>query len=212
MWRKVAFIIIIGTMIFSVSDYFFTMRDSYNKYLEGEYYFQYRATTRPVMDPDTWFDTIENFEHVSSLDFSDTKTFLLYEPETEVYAIKPHDGVCTVIYGSQTAEDFPIYNLRFEGNDEEYFNGTKQLTYEEYIDLLNTPSAERPNGIKLGTNDMTDYKNVLKFSIIMVCVDAFLFLLLFLFHKSDNDVLYDIALIVGTLYNIFFEIISAVMF
>ena len=70
MWRKIAIIIIITSVIFSISDYFYTMRESYNKYLEGEYYFRYEATTVPVMDQDAWLESVENFEKVSSLDFS----------------------------------------------------------------------------------------------------------------------------------------------
>ena len=119
-------------VIFAISDYFFTMQDSYNRYLEGEYFFRYKAKTMLAMDQDAWFDSVENFEYVSSKDFSDTKTMLLYGGESEVYACNPHDGVCTVIYGSQTVDDFPLTNLQFSGDDAEYFYGTKLLSYDEY--------------------------------------------------------------------------------
>ena len=77
MWKKIAFVIIISSVIFSISDYFYTMQDSYNKYLDGEYFFRYKATTKLAMDQDAWMTSLDKFEYVSSMDFSDTKTMLL---------------------------------------------------------------------------------------------------------------------------------------
>jgi hypothetical protein len=211
MWRKIAIIIIITSVIFSISDYFYTMRESYNKYLEGEYYFRYEATTVPVMDQDAWFESVENFEKVSSLDFSDTKIMLLYGGEQEVYASGPHDGVCTVIYGSQTVDDFPVYNLRFEGDDADYFFGRKQLTYEEYIDYVKSLSPEELKSDRVSTQKMASFKTVLEFTFILVGTEALICLILFILHRSDAKLWFDIVLVLGTLYCIFFEVITAVL-
>ena len=211
MWRKIAIIIIITSVIFSISDYFYTMRESYNKYLEGEYYFRYEATTVPVMDQDAWFESVENFEKVSSLDFSDTKIMLLYGGEFEVYASGPHDGVCTVIYGTQTVDDFPVYNLRFEGDDADYFFGRKQLTYEEYIDYVKSLSPEELKSDRVSTKKMASFKTVLEFTFILVGTEALICLILFILHRSDAKLWFDIVLVLGTLYCIFFEVITAVL-
>ena len=211
MWRKIAIIIIITSVIFSISDYFYTMRESYNKYLEGEYYFRYEATTVPVMDQDAWFESVENFEKVSSLDFSDTKIMLLYGGEQEVYASGPHDGVCTVIYGSQTVDDFPVYNLRFKGDDADYFFGRKQLTYEEYIDYVKSLSPEELKSDRVSTQKMASFKTVLEFTFILVGTEALICLILFILHRSDAKLWFDIVLVLGTLYCIFFEVITAVL-
>ena len=211
MWRKIAIIIIITSVIFSISDYFYTMRESYNKYLEGEYYFRYKATTVLVMDQDAWFESVENFEKVSSLDFSDTKIMLLYGGEQEVYASGPHDGVCTVIYGSQTVDDFPVYNLKFKGDDAEYFFGRKQLTYEEYIDYVKSLSPEELKSDRVSTQKMASFKTVLEFTFILVGTEALICLILFILHRSDAKLWFDIVLVLGTLYCIFFEVITAVL-
>lgn len=211
MWRKIALIIIITSVIFSISDYFYTMRESYNKYLEGEYYFRYEATTVPVMDQDAWFESVENFEKVSSLDFSDTKIMLLYGGEQEVYASGPHDGVCTVIYGSQTVDDFPVYNLRFKGDDADYFFGRKQLTYEEYIDYVKNLSPEELKSDRVSTKKMASFKTVLEFTFILVGTEALICLILFILHRNDAKLWFDIVLVLGTLYCIFFEVITAVL-
>lgn len=211
MWRKIALIIIITSVIFSISDYFYTMRESYNKYLEGEYFFRYKATTILVMDQDAWFESVENFEKVSSLDFSDTKNMLLYGGEQEVYASSPHDGVCTVIYGTQTVDDFPVYNLRFEGDDADYFFGRKQLTYEEYIDYVKSLSPDELKSDRVSSKKMASFKTVLEFTFILVGTEALICLILFILHRSDAKLWFDIVLVLGTLYCIFFEVITAVL-
>ena len=211
MWRKIALIIIITSVIFSISDYFYTMRESYNKYLEGEYFFRYKATTILVMDQDAWFESIENFEKVSAMDFSDTKTMLLYGGEQEVYASGPHDGVCTVIYGSQIVDDFPVRNLRFEGDDADYFFGKKQLTYEEYIDYVKSLSPDELKSDRVSSEKMASFKTVLEFTFILAGTEVLICLILFILHRSDEKFWFDLVLVLGTLYSIFFEIINAVL-
>ena len=212
MWRKVAFFIIITSVIFSISDYFYTMRESYNKYLEGEYFFRYKATTILAMDQDAWWNSAENFEYISNKDFSDTKTMLLYGGETDVLACGPHDGICTVIYGSQTVDDFPVRNLRFSGDDYEYFTGTKQLTYEDYIDYVKSLSDDQLKSDIVSSKKMASFKDVLSFSFILIGVEAIICLLLVILHKYEMRSKFDLVLIVGALYGLFFEIITAFIF
>ena len=211
MWRKVAFFIIITSVIFSISDYFYTMRESYNKYLEGEYFFRYKATTILAMEQDAWWNSVENFEYISNKDFSDTKTMLLYGGETDVLAFGPHDGVCTVIYGSQTVDDFPVRNLRFSGDDYEYFSGTRQFTYEEYIDYVKSLSPEELKSDRVSSKKMASFKTVLEFTFILVGTEALICLVLFILHRSDAKFWFDLVLILGTLYCVFFEVITAVL-
>lgn len=212
MWKKIAFIVIISSVVFSISDYFYTMQDSYNKYLDGEYFFRYKATTKLAMDQDAWMTSLDNFEYVSSMDFSDTKTMLLYGGESDVYACNPHDGVCTVIYGSQVVDDFPVTNLQFSGDDEAYFNGTKQLTYDEYIDYVKNLSEDQLNSDLVSSNKVASFNGVLKFTFILIGVEAAVGILLFILHKNEQDMLFDIVLVVGALYCIFFEIVTAFAF
>jgi len=212
MWRKVAFAFIIISLVFSVSDYFYTMHASYNKYLEGEYFFRYKATTILAMDQDAWFDSVENFEYVSSLDFSDPKIMLLYGGEMEVYAYDPHDGVCTVIYGSQTIDDFPVSNLRFADDDADYFNGTKQLTYDEYIEYVKSLTPDQLESKMVSSSQMASFKGVGRNILILIGVEGTALFVLFLLRKLDRNFASDIVLIVGALYGIFFEVISAYIY
>lgn len=212
MWRKVAFAFIIISLVFSVSDYFYTMHASYNKYLEGEYFFRYKATTILAMDQDAWFDSVENFEYVSSLDFSDPKIMLLYGGEMEVYAYGPHDGVCTVLYGSQTIDDFPVSNLRFADGEFDYFSGTKQLTYDEYIEYVKSLTPDQLESKMVSSNKIASFKGVERNIFILLGVEGTILVLLFIFRKTDLGRVYDILLILGALYGIVFESASAYIY
>ena len=211
MWKKIAVIIIISSVIFAISDYFFTMQDSYNRYLEGEYFFRYKAKTMLAMDQDAWFDSVENFEYVSSKDFSDTKTMLLYGGESEVYACDPHDGVCTVIYGSQTVDDFPLTNLQFSGDDAEYCYGTKLLSYDEYISYVKSLTDDQLHSDLVSSEKMASFNGVLKFALILVGVETVLGIILFILRK-EHEFISDLLLILGTLYCILWEIISVYVY
>lgn len=212
MWRKIAIVFILTSIVFSISDYYYTMHASYNKYLEGEYYFRYKATTILAMDQDAWFDSVENFEYISSKDFSDTKTMLLYGGEFEVYAFGPHDGVCTVIYGSQTVDDFPVSNLRFSDDDADYFNGTKQLTYDEYIEYVKSLTPEQLESDLVSSSKVASFNGVLRNLLILFGVEGTAFFVFFILRKMERDVAADIVLTIGALYGIFFEIMSAFMY
>ena len=212
MWRKIAFAFVIISLVFSVSDYFYTMQDSYNRYLEGEYFFRYKAKTILAMDQDAWFESVENFDYISSKDFSDTKTMLLYAGEFDVYACDPHDGVCTVIYGSQTVEDFPVSNLWFSGDDADYFYGTKKLTYEEYIDYVKSLSPEQLDSVLVSTNKVASFNSVMNSLLVLFGMEGLVFFVFFIIRKYEKDFAANLVLTVGALYGIFFEIITAFMY
>ena len=213
MWRKIAFAFIIISLVFSVSDYFYTMHDSYNRYLEGEYFFRYKAKTILAMDQDAWFESVENFDYISSKDFSDTKTMLLYGGEFDVYACGPHDGVCTVIYGSQTVEDFPVSNLWFSGDDADYFYGTKKLTYEEYIDYVKSLSPEQlEDGVLVNTSRVASFKSVQNSLFVLFGMEGTAIIVFFILRKNEKDFSANLVLTVGALYVICFEIITAFMY
>ena len=53
MKRIILIMIIAAGLIGSVTDYVFSKHDSYNRYLEGEYYFLYDAETCVPGDPNT---------------------------------------------------------------------------------------------------------------------------------------------------------------
>ena len=212
MKRVLLILLMFSFLFFGVGDYYFSMQDSYNRYLEGEYFFRYKATTVPVMQTDSWFDSIENFETVSSVDFSDTMNLLLYADGMEVYACCPHDGVCTVIYGSQTVDDFPVYNLSFSGDDAELFNGTKQYTFEEYIEIVNNLTSDQLKSDLVSDKRMANYKQLPTFLLSMLGADVLVCVLLFLLRKHDSEFIKNLILVLAILYNLLIEIIAFFVF
>ena len=108
--------------------------------------------------------------------------------------------------------NFPVSNLRFKGDDAAYFNGEKKLTYEEYIDYVKSLSDDQLHSDMVNTSKVASFKEVLEFSFILIGVESIVGIVLFLLHRAEQDVLFDIILFVGTLYCIFFEIITAVIF
>ena len=212
MKRVVLIIIILVSMVFSVSDYFFAMRESYNKYLEGEYFFREKAETIPAIDPDSWMTSLETWERVQNIDFSDTKNMLLYGGTYDVYAYGPHDRVCTVYYGSQVVEDFPVSNLKFEGDDAEYFYGRKKYTYDEYIEYVKSLSEDELESIRVSDKKMANFKDVQWHIFILVAVELVMGMVLFLLFKAEMNDKVDLVLLLGALYGIFFEIVTVFAF
>lgn len=98
--------------------------NTYEKYLSGEYYFRALAVTTAPQDPSLTLNT--------DLDYSDPKNLLLVNSGWEVAAYDPHGPYCTVEYGGDVIEDFPINRLRFlSQEDRDVFNG-KVYTEEEF--------------------------------------------------------------------------------
>ena len=188
------------------------MRESYNKYLEGEYFFREKAETIPAIDPDSWMTNLETWERVQNIDFTDTKNLLLYGGTFDVYAYGPHDRVCTVYYGSQVVEDFPVSNLKFEGDDEEYFYGRKKYTYEEYIEYVKSLSEDQLESIRVSDKKMANFIDVQRHIFILVGVELVMGLVLFLLIRAEMNDKVDLVLLIGALYGIFFEIVTVVAF
>ena len=202
--RVVCIAIIVFSLVFAVTDYFSAMRVSYNKYLDGEYYFCYKATTQ-AHDSDTWWATAE----AQNLDYSDPKTMLLHSSGSTYYVYGPHDRVCSLIYRKDNVlENFPLSNLVIAEEDKEYFYGTKKYTYKEYIDKLNALTDDQIKSDMLSDPAMRNYKKVRDFMFILICVDAFGAFLIFLLNRGELYDSVNLVLIIGALYSIFFEVMT----
>ena len=59
---------------------------------------------------------------------------------------------------------------------------------------------------------MAGFLKVKEFMIILICADAAVFALLFLFHKHELDFGFDLFLVLGALYSIFFDMVCAFAF
>lgn len=212
MKRKILVFFILISLVFSVGDYFFAMKQSYEKYLEGEYFFREKAETVPAIDPDTWMSSLEMWERVQSIDFTDSKNMLLYGGSFGVYAYGPHDGVCTVYYGSQVVEDFPISNLKFEGDDAEYFYGRKKYSYDEYISYVKSLSEDELKSTRVGNEDVANFTGVQRHLFILLGVELVFGFILFLLYRAELTDLFDLGLLIAALYGLFFEIITVIAF
>ena len=223
MMRKVLFVFIMISLAFSVSDYFFSMRSSYKKYESGEYFFRYKATTILAEDPEAWTNSVEAFEEAAARDYSDPKTMLLYGVEDTVWACDPHDGICTVVFShavvdelpakgvkteTYVIDDFPVSNLRFENDDKAYFEGAEKMSFSEYIEYVSGLSEDQLKSYHVSDKKMAGFKSAKNSMIILTLVDLGIFLLLFIFYKSELEGLFDVVLVLGALYGIFFEVIS----
>ena len=98
-------------LIFAIGDYFYSKRDSYNKYKSGEYFFRARATTVPTSQDDWWTPEAQ------ARDYSDSKNVLMSSSNAAVYAYDPNGAFCTVLYGDKVIENFPISRLNIEKED-----------------------------------------------------------------------------------------------
>ena len=64
---------------------------------------------------------------------------------------------------------------------------------------------------RVSTKKMASFKTVLEFTFILVGTEALICLILFILHRSDAKLWFDIVLVLGTLYCIFFEVMTAVL-
>ena len=197
-------IIIVACLIYSVSDYFAAMRRSYNMYVEGEYYFRYEATIVNQHMNDDWWATPE----AQNTDYSDPKNMLLRTPNETVYAAGPHDGVCTVYYGDNVIEDFPVSVLKFEGDDAEYFKGSKTYTYDEYIAQLRAIIKAKDEKHRLSSKAMYTFEHYKFFMIGFVCLDAVFGFSLILLYRAELYDRFNLLMFFTALYGIFFDVIS----
>ena len=205
MKRIILIMIIAAGLIGSVTDYIFSKHDSYNRYLEGEYYFLYDAQTCVPGDPNYIMTPDDPMFYA---DYSDPRNMLMINSlDCKIY--NPHDGYCTVLYGENVIEDFPLSHIRINDEDSPYFYGTKQYTYEEYIGRLDSiPKKEISKTKTISDKHMADYRKVLPFTLIIVGFDALILVLYFLMRNIGYGDYIDILLIGGAGYSIVFNIIT----
>ena len=211
MKKVIMYLIIISCLVFAVGDYFYSMRESYNKYVSGEYFFRYRAKTTEA--PDDWTAYFDSENPKPMPDYSDPKENLLMTTNVGVYAYAPHDGVCTVIHGDNVIEDFPVSRLYFDSEeDEKLFKGIKQYTYDEYIELVNGLTDDQLKSNFVNTKEVANYNNVKGFMFTLIGVDVFFGVILFVLKRSDQDDKETLVLFLAALYSIFWEVITAFFF
>ena len=197
-------IIILTCLIYSVGDYFAAMHQSYDKYMEGEYYFKYEATIVNQHMNDDWWATPE----AQNTDYSDPKNMLLRTTNATVYAAGPHNGLCTVCYGDNVIEDFPVSVLKFEGDDADYFKGSKTYTYDEYISQVRSIVKAKEEDHRLSSKAMCSFEQYKFFMIGFVCIDAVFGVILILLYRAELYDRFNLLMFFTALYSIFFDVIS----
>ena len=181
----------------------FLNSQSYDKYLSGEYFFRQKARTVDTHG-ENWWATAE----AQNMDYSDPKNVLLTSDNMSVYAVGPHDGVCTVCYGETVVEDFPIKNLKFENDEEEFFYGSKIYSYEEYVDIVSNMDESQLKSLRVSDKGMANFMEIRKLMFILAGVDAALAVILFLLYKAELDNAFNVLMLLGALYSVFFEVVS----
>ena len=200
-------VLVISCLIYSISDYFIAMHRSYDMYLAGDYYFkQTTLVVNPHMSDD-WWATPE----AQNTDYSDPKNMLLRTTGTSVYAFGPHDGVCTVYYGDNVIEDFPISNLQFENDDAEYFYGRKTYTYEEYLDRIEQIIKDHDENHLLSDKAMYGYRRYKPLMVTLICVDGVLALVLIILYRAELYDKFTLLMFIGALYSILFDVFTSIM-
>ena len=103
-------------------------------------------------------------------------------------------------------------NLRFTDGEFDYFSGTKQLTYDEYIEYVKSLTPDQLESKMVSSNEIASFKGVERNIFILLGVEGTILVLLFIFRKTDLGRVYDILLILGALYGIVFESASAYIY
>lgn len=206
MKRLILILVIAAGLIGSLTDYFYSKYDSYNRYLSGEYYFLYEAATYVPGDPNY---IITPDDPMFYADYSDPKNMLMIN-SLDVNVCNYHDGFCTVIYGENVIEDFPASRIRLlsEG-DAPYFYGTKQYTYEEYINLLGSfKDKGTTKTYSVSDKEMLNYRKILPYTVIITIADVILLAAAYFFRHSGENFVIDIILLTGAGFNILFNIVT----
>ena len=133
---------------------------------------------------------------------------LLRTTNETVYAIGPHDGVCTVYYGSNVIEDFPVSVLKFADGDADYFKGSKTYTYDEYISQVRSIIKAKEEKQRLSSKAMCSFEQYKFFMIGFVCIDAVFGVILILLYRAELYDRFNLLLFFAALYGIFFDVIS----
>lgn len=198
--RKFLIAFIAVSLVFTIGDYFLAKRMSYNKYKSGDYFFREKASTVASSTDDWWTPEAQ------SRDYSDTQNLLEYTNNATVYAYNFHDPYCTIIYGDNVIEDYPVARLKFENEDLRDFYGTEKYSYSEYIKIIDGLSKSELKSDRVSTVKMADYKSVGQTIKILVIFDLCLAVLIVIFAWREMDAAITWLLYGGVAYSILFNI------
>lgn len=202
MKSKAAYAIIIISLLIQTFFYLFVITggsgSTYDQYASGEYYFRARAYT-------TDFElTNDNYEQYADLDMSDPKNVLLCTSNADVFASDPKGPYCTVIYGENTINDFPLSRLKFKTDyDRDIFNG-KKYTREEYDALIELISTDPSMKDMVSDEKMLPGSVDLTFPMTVFIASAAMCILLFVCR--DDEMLTEIIIVVWVLLSILWDI------
>ena len=202
MKSKAAYSIIIISLLIQTFFYLFVILDgsgsTYDKYESGEYFLRARAYT-------TDFElTNDNALQYSELDMSDPKNMLLCTSNAEVFASNPKGPYCTVVYGENTINDFPLSRLKFKTDyDRDIFNG-KKYTREEYDALMEVISKDPSMKDMLSDENMLPGKPDIIFPLVVLGASVVFCILLYV--GREDEMLTQIFIVAWVLLSIFWDI------
>ena len=193
-------------LMFSVGNYFFTKNESYQKYLDGEYYFIYEAETVIPGDPNY---TVMPDDPMFYADYSDPRNMLLIN-RMSVRVYNAHDYYCTVIYGDNVIEEFPLSHIKVSDEDYPYFYGMKQYTEEEYFNKLGSLSGDKKSySLYISDRDMISYKSVGNCLYVLLGFDVIAAVVFFIITNTDSRSPYaDIILLAGAGFSLIFSFVG----
>lgn len=199
---KASYTIIIISLLIQTFFYLFVITgdsgSTYDKYESGEYYLRARAYT-------TDFElTNDNALQYSELDMSDPKNMLLCTSNAEVFASDPKGPYCTVVYGENTINDFPLSRLKFKTDyDRDIFNG-KKYTREEYDALMEVISKDPSMKDMLSDENMLPGKPDIIFPLVVLGASVVFCILLYV--GREDEMLTQIFIVAWVLLSIFWDI------
>ena len=190
---KASYTIIIISLLIQTFFYLFVITgdsgSTYDKYESGEYYLRARAYT-------TDFElTNDNALQYSELDMSDPKNMLLCTSNAEVFASDPKGPYCTVVYGENTINDFPLSRLKFNG---------KKYTREEYDALMEVISKDPSMKDMLSDENMLPGKPDIIFPLVVLGASVVFCILLYV--GREDEMLTQIFIVAWVLLSIFWDI------
>ena len=199
---KASYTIIIISLLIQAFFYMFVITgdsgSTFDKYESGEYYLRARAYT-------TDFElTNDNALEYSELDMSDPKNMLLCTSNAEVFASDPKGPYCTVVYGENTINDFPLSRLKFKTDyDRAIFNG-KKYTREEYDALMEVISKDPSMKDMLSDENMLPGKPDIIFPLGVLGASVVFCILLYV--GREDEMFSEIILVAWVLLSIFWDI------
>ena len=199
---KASYTIIIISLLIQTFFYLFVIvgepGSTYDQYASGEYYLRARAYT-------TDFElTNDNALQYSELDMSDPKNMLLCTSNAEVFASDPKGPYCTVVYGENTINDFPLSRLKFKTDyDRDIFNG-KKYTREEYDALMEVISKDPSMKDMLSDENMLPGKPDIVFPLVVLGASVVFCILLYV--GREDEMLTQIFIVAWVLLSIFWDI------